>query len=107
MDPTLGGVLGVTLGAFIAGAWAWRQTRAVEAGKAAAEANTTAMESVKVQIDGWDRLADSYRTELDRKDRVITTLEAANDRLNQQHRLDRVEIEFCRANHPPIGGTDD
>lgn len=110
MDPAIGGIVGGALVAIIAGWFALRQTRTVEAEKAKANSNTQAMESVKVQIDGWDRLADSYRLEIDRlnhalaEERSIAEAFAGKaDRLERELRDTRAEVEFCRTHHRPGG----
>ncbi len=103
MDPVLGGIIGTAVVAAITGGVALYQTRVVEKGRVAAAANTTVMEGVKVQMDGWERLDDAKNAEIVRLTGLIEALAADNDRLTRQHKADRIEIEFCRTNHPPIG----
>lgn len=104
MDPVLGSVIGLALAALIGGCFAVYQTQRVEKAKEQASANTMVMEATKAAVEGLDRLSEQQRAELDRKDRAIKEQSAEIARLLKQHRLDRIEIEFCRTNHPPVEG---
>lgn len=110
MDPALAGIIGGAVVALIAGGFALLQTQAVAKAKAKADENTRQMESVKVQIDGWDRLHDAYRQEITRlghalgEERAIAEAFAAKaDRLERELRDTRTEVEWCRTNHRPGG----
>lgn len=106
MDPVLGSVIGAALAALIAGGFAIRQTRILESERSKAASNTTAIESTRVQIDGWDRLTNSYRQEITRlqealgEERAIAEAFARKaDRLERERDGFRREVEFCRTNH--------
>jgi chromosome segregation ATPase len=99
MDPAFGGIVGTSLVAVIAGWFALRQTRTVTQEQARANQNTQAMETVKVQIDGWDRLTDSYRTEIGRLTEALVTERATTARLREERRELRRRLEHCRTHH--------
>lgn len=108
MDPVLGSIIGGATVALITGGLAWWQTRDVESERSKVAANTSAMETVKIQIDGWDRLADSYRQEISRlnaalaEERAIAEAFASKaDRLEGELHESRGEVEFCRTHHRP------
>jgi len=86
MDPALGGIIGGSLVALIAGLFALRQTRIIEGQKAEAQTKTEAIDSVRLQVEGWARLDAAHQVELARKDQTIKRLRADLAHCRQHHR---------------------
>lgn len=78
MDPTFGGIIGGALVALIAGWFALRQTRTVEAEKAKATANTLTVEGVKVTVESWRELDVAHRQEIARLNAALVEERAIN-----------------------------
>ena len=106
MDPVLAAAVFAAAAAIVGAGFGLRGTVLVERTKTTALNNTNAMETVKVQIDGWDRLTDSYRHEISRLTNALTeervVAEAFAKRTAQlEHDLRAAlhDVEFCRTHH--------
>lgn len=106
MDPVLAAAVFAAAAAIIGAGFGLRGTVLVERTKATAVNNTNAMETVKVQIDGWDRLTDSYRQEITRltgalaEERVVgEAFSRRIDQLEADLRSARRDLEHCRTHH--------
>lgn len=111
MDPVLGSIIGGAMVALIAGVFGIRQARVLESERSKAAANTAAIDTIRVQVEGWKSLDEAHRAELDRKDHEIERLQhaVAEERAVAEAfsaKVDRLheEVEFCRTHH--TGGTE-
>lgn len=88
MGAALGGIIGTALVAVIAGLFALKQARTVADQQEKAHQNTAAMELVKVQIDGWDRLNESHQAEIVRLTETVARLRAELEAIRLERSLD-------------------
>lgn len=96
MDPALGGIIGGAVVALIAGLFALKQTRTVEAEKAKAAANTLQVESVKVTVESWRELDVAHRSEIARLNAALLEERAVNTALSQQNERLQREVRVLR-----------